>query len=391
MLRAILTNRLSTNNEAKENRSIHKTPNKKALNKTIDNNKSLKNGSSKKINKLQVLGSDLNSLNIINDDKELLKQNALKTPLKISQQRAPLSNIKKANVKEKSLKSLNNQHKITSQSIKKPSTAFSSTPTSSIKLNNKYHNENENIPLHSKSLKRQISFSSSTPNAINSNLSHGLKRNNSFGNSSSSQETQTKENIFITHMKNSNLNEINKNDEIEYMPPSLSHLEEEIEPKYKINYETLMKFKPVTTIDYDIFKRINEDIDIELDSETNAFKTKDFEFVDDFVLDLSMTEASEVQEQKGKNEKENVNINSKNKNVIDEFIINENNDKKKNKNIDDDNDEINRKIKDKLLNERLFQDFNLNFEEESEDEEVKLPDFLTSNDKDPLYFDEINL
>jgi len=34
MLRAILSNRLSTNNEAKENRTLHKTPSKKALNKT---------------------------------------------------------------------------------------------------------------------------------------------------------------------------------------------------------------------------------------------------------------------------------------------------------------------------------------------------------------------
>jgi len=34
MLRAILSNRLSSNNEAKENRTIHKTPSKKALNKT---------------------------------------------------------------------------------------------------------------------------------------------------------------------------------------------------------------------------------------------------------------------------------------------------------------------------------------------------------------------
>lgn len=160
------------------------------------------------------MGSDLNALNIINDEKELLKQNSLKTPLKVNQQRAPLSNIKKANVKEKSLKNLNNQFKKNPHSIKKNSNSLSIVPSSSIKLNNKYKNENENISLHNKSHKIQ-----------NSLYSPSLKKNNIFEPShTSSKETDIKENIFITHMKNNTINETIQDEEIEYMPPSLSHL-----------------------------------------------------------------------------------------------------------------------------------------------------------------------
>ncbi|OUM60528.1 hypothetical protein PIROE2DRAFT_63086 [Piromyces sp. E2] len=137
---------------------------------------------------------------------------------------------------------------------------------------------------------------------------------------------------------------------------------EEVEPKYKVNYEDLLKFKPTTVVDSDIFKRVNEEIDIELDLETNALKTKNFEFVDDFIVDFHSSP---------KKSKEEAPI-SKNKDTKSEDIK----DKKK---------------KDKALQEKLSQDFNLSFEEVSEDEEIKLPDFLTTDDKDSLYFDEINL
>ena len=40
------------------------------------------------------------------------------------------------------------------------------------------------------------------------------------------------------------------------------------------NYEDLLHFKSPTVVDTDIFKRVNEEIDIESDSEANALKTK---------------------------------------------------------------------------------------------------------------------
>jgi len=35
-----------------------------------------------------------------------------------------------------------------------------------------------------------------------------------------------------------------------------------------------VNYKPVTVVDSDLFKRVNEEIDIELDPEANALKTK---------------------------------------------------------------------------------------------------------------------
>jgi len=351
MLRAILSNRLSSNNEAKENRNLHKTP-KKTLNKTFGNK------SGKKINKLQAHNSDINALNIISDDnKESLKQNNLKTPLKISQQRAPLSNIKKANVKEKSLKNLNNQLKKTHSLIKKSST----TPSSSIKIN-KINNENENIDLHGAGLKRQNSLSLSSPTLSKNNL----KKTHSF--EYNSHEIHQKENIFLTHMKKNSTKDKNlNNDDIEYMPPSLSHLEEEVEPKYKINYDNLLNIQPATIIDSDVFKSVNDEIDIKLDPEINKLKTKNFEFVDEFILDLDTTKKNKEE----KNVKEKLEISTENN--------------AKDKNIEK------KEEKSKVLQEKLSQDFNLSFEEASDDEEIKLPDFLVTEDKDSLYFDEIQL
>ncbi|ORX59351.1 hypothetical protein BCR36DRAFT_343384 [Piromyces finnis] len=355
MLRAILSNRLSSNNEAKENRTLHKTPSKKALNKTIGSNKT-----GKKLNKLQAYNSDFNALNIINDEKDLIKQNSLKTPLKINKQRAPLSNIEKANVKEKSIKNLNNQLRKTSHSAKKKSCQILTTPSSQkiSKINNE--NNNENVNLHG--LKRQNSLNHLT---LTPTLPNTLKKSHSFD-IKSQNASELKENIFITHMKK-NILEDNKNstdDDIEYMPPSLSHLEEKVEPKYKIDYKDLLKFRPATLVDSDIFKRVNEEIDINLDPETNLLKTKNFEFVDDFVIDFNSID----KESKDKT------INSEKKDTDSKDL------KKKDKK------EVN-----KNLQEKLSQDFNLSFEEASDEEEIKLPDFLTTDDKDALYFDEINL
>jgi len=364
MLRAILSNRLSTNNEAKENRTLHKTPSKKALNKTIGSNKS-----GKKLNKFN---SDLNSLNIISDDKELLKQSNLKTPLKISQQRAPLSNIKKANIKEKTVKNLNNQIRKTPLSLKKKSFSHqhSSASSSPTKKNNKFHNENENeTPKHhGTNLKRQNSLSHLSPSTLTP-FNHSLKKSYSFEHGS---HEISKDNIFLTYMKNNTMNDknVNEDDDIEYMPPSLSHLEEEIEPKYKINYEDLLHFKSPTVVDSDIFKRVNEEIDIELDSEANALKTKNFEFVDDFIINTS----SSSKKSQDKVDKEKANETKKSQSTPDETL-----DTKK------------KKEKNKAIQEKLSQDFNLSFEEASDDEEIKLPDFLTTDDKDSLYFDEIHL
>jgi len=163
---------------------------------------------------------------------------------------------------------------------------------------------------------------------------------------------------------------VNEDDDIEYMPPSLSHLEEEIEPKYKINYEDLLHFKSPTVVDSDIFKRVNEEIDIELDSEANALKTKNFEFVDDFIINTS----SSSKKSQDKVDKEKANETKKSQSTPDETL-----DTKK------------KKEKNKAIQEKLSQDFNLSFEEASDDEEIKLPDFLTTDDKDSLYFDEIHL
>jgi len=424
MLRAILSNRLSSNNEAKENRSLHKTPSKKTLNKTI-NNKSLKNSSStKKLSKLQTYNSDFNNaLNIISDDKELIKQNNLKTPLKISQQRAPLSNIKKANIKEKkSLKSLNSQNqqlKKTPHSLKKKSSSQLFSVTSpSLKINNynlhfnnnKIHNENENSTSlkHNHTLKRQNSISLSTSSAplsnMNNNNSNLLKRTKSFEINQPIQIEPIKENIFLTRMKNNmkeeniNTKKSQINNDIEYMPPSLIHLEEEVEPKYKINYEELLKYKPATIIDSDIFKRINSDVDIELDSNNDALKANNFEFVDDFIIDLNPTNKTKaITKQENNIEKENQkngtlnDTENKNNNDADDNDKDDTNLILDNKDNDSFEKEKEKKEMEKALQQKLSQDFNLSFGEASEDEEIKLPDFLTTDDKDSLYFDEIDL
>ncbi|ORX77980.1 hypothetical protein BCR32DRAFT_270306 [Anaeromyces robustus] len=432
MLRAILSNRLSTNNEAKENRTVHKTPSKKGLNKTIGANKSLKNPSSaKKLSKFQNHSSDLNALNIISDDKELLKQNNLKTPLKISQQRAPLSNIKKTNIKEKSLKNLNNQLKKTPRVLKKKSsTTLSLTPSSSSTLkgfnnnnnnnnNNsittKFHNENEydneNTPLqyhhnnhNNTTLKRQNSLSHLSSSTLNSPISFNhniLKKSHSFETDIFNETSIKENNIFLNHM-NKNINSL-VDDDIEYMPPSLIHLEEEIEPKYKINYEDLLKFNTshTTVVDSDLFERVNsnEDIDIGLDSKDRALKSKKFEFVDDFILNLDSNKLSKIKDKKEEKEKSK----GKAKIIKDDDNKNEsknehNNDskvkvkeEKREKGEEEEESIIKKKMKEKALQEKLSQDFNLSFEEASEDEEIKLPDFLITDDKDSLYFDEIHL
>jgi len=421
MLRAILTNRLSTNNEAKENRTLHKTPSKKGLNKTIGANKSLKNQSSaKKLSKFQNYNSDFNALNIINDDKELLKQNNLKKPLKISHQRAPLSNIKKANIKEKSFINLNNQLKNSRTLKRKSSTPLSLTPSSSSTLkglnnnNNKFHNENvfdnENTPIqyhhnghNNNALKRQNSIShlSSTltlPDSLNHNT---LKKSHSFENDIFNQNSIKEDNIFISYMKN-NINSL-VDDDIEYMPPSLTHLEEEIEPKYKINYEDLLKLNTsnTTVVDSDLFERVNGDIDIGINSETDALKAKKFEFVNDFILNLdsSKSKIKNKKEEQGKEkikDKGKEKIKSNKNNNKDDKDNNNNKDNKtlKIKTKDEKEKEesiIKKKMKEKALQKKLSQDFNLSFEEASEDEEIKLPDFLITEDKDSLYFDEIHL
>jgi len=183
------------------------------------------NKSGKKLNKIQAYNSDLNTLNVISDEKELLKQNNLKTPLKISQQRAPLSNIKKTNIKEKAVKNLNNQIRKTPHSLKKKSSSVSSTPSKKINKThneNENENENENTKYHDTSLKRQSSFSLLSPPSLTP-LNNNLKRSRSLDRGS---HELSKDNIFLTHMKNNTMDDknLNEDDDIEYMPPSLSHL-----------------------------------------------------------------------------------------------------------------------------------------------------------------------